>query len=422
MKRNVIVAGGGASGLMAAIAAAREGASVTVLEHTGRVGKKILSTGNGKCNLTNLYLDQTCYRSSQPDFPMKVTDLFTPEDTIRFFGEIGIVMKDKNGYIYPASEQASSVLDVLRLEALRLDIQIVCRCSIEKIRAEHGFLLDTSIAEGDEKKPSLVHKKFQADVLILATGSKASPSTGSDGSGYLLAKSMGHRIIKPLPALVQLRCREKWYKQLAGVRTEANVTLLSEGHVAAADRGELQLTDYGISGIPVFQVSRFAAISLDRGKKTEASIDFYPDLERECLLKLLAGRRQMLADRRAEDFLLGFFNKKLAGVFLRLSGIDLQTPSGRLEDRQLQSLAKAIKDFRTEITAVNPFENAQICCGGVDTREVNHENLESKLHRGLYLVGELLDVDGICGGYNLQWAWSTGALAGKDAGRIHDKN
>lgn len=422
MRKRVVVAGGGASGLMAAIAAAREGASVTVLEHTDRIGKKILSTGNGKCNMTNLYLDENCYRCSQPDFPMKVVKAFTPEDTIRFFYEIGIVTRNKNGYIYPASEQASSVREALCMEAERLNIQVICGCEIGKVSAGHGFLLDTVVREGEDQKLSLVHKSIKADALILATGSKAAPATGSDGSGYDLALKLGHRMVKPLPALVQLRCREKWFKQISGVRTEAKVTLLSGGKKVGEDLGELQLTDYGISGIPVFQISRFASISLDERKKTEAVLDFYPGLERDELERLLLDRKGRLKDRTAEGYLTGFFNKKLAGVLLKLSDIGYQLPVAKLSQKQLSALANTIKSCHTEIISANPFENAQVCCGGVDTRDVNSGNLESKLHRGLYLVGELLDVDGICGGYNLQWAWSTGALAGKDVGRTYDKN
>lgn len=412
MSEKVIVVGGGASGLTAAIAAARNGASVTILERTSRVGKKILSTGNGKCNLTNRYIGRDCYRSMEADFPMKVIDLFPPEDAIRFFESLGIVIKDKNGYIYPASLQASSVLDLLRMEAEHLHINIVCDCRITKIkhRISFGFQVET-----DDR-----NKKYQSDALILAAGSKAAPGTGSDGSGYELAKAMGHTIIKPLPALVQLRCKERWYKQLAGVRADAGVALFINGKKAASDTGELQLTDYGISGIPVFQISRFASIALDQEKAVEARIDFFPGMEKEELHVMLQRRKEDFYYRRAEEFFTGMLNKKLSLVILECGGIKRDRLVSDLRDSHMERLVLLLKEFKTEVTKSNGFEQAQVCCGGVDTREVDFRTLESKKQKGLYLVGELLDVDGICGGYNLQWAFSTGAIAGREAGKTDD--
>ena len=253
MSKRVIVIGGGASGMTAAIFAARQGAAVTLLEHMDRVGKKILSTGNGKCNLTNRRMDASCYRSSAPEFPMEVLGRFGEPETEAFFEELGIVLKDRNGYLYPASGQASSVLDALREELSRLGVNIVTECGEAEVAAPGS-------GKGGNQEWTVLCKKgrFCSDALILAAGSKAAPSTGSDGSGYDLAKRLGHRIIRPLPALVQLRCREKFFKQISGVRADACVSIWADGERLAYDQGELQLTDYGISGIPVFQVSRFA--------------------------------------------------------------------------------------------------------------------------------------------------------------------
>lgn len=412
MSKRVIVIGGGASGMTAAIFAARQGAAVTLLEHMDRVGKKILSTGNGKCNLTNRRMDASCYRSSAPEFPMEVLGRFGEPETETFFEELGIVLKDRNGYLYPASGQASSVLDALREELSRLGVNIVTECGEAEVAAPGS-------GKGGNQEWTVLCKKgrFCSDALILAAGSKAAPSTGSDGSGYDLAKRLGHRIIRPLPALVQLRCREKFFKQISGVRAEACVSIWADGERLAYDQGELQLTDYGISGIPVFQVSRFASVALSRGAQVKAEIDFYPELGRKELGRFLRERRQLLGDRNADSFLTGWFNKKLALLFLRLAGISLDRNVSSLTETQLSELGRRIKQFETEIVETNPFANAQICCGGVDVREVNPHTMESKKRKGLYLAGELLDVDGICGGYNLQWAWSTGALAGIHGGR-----
>lgn len=408
MSKRVLIIGAGASGMTAAIFAARQGAQVTLLEHTERMGKKLLSTGNGKCNLSNRRMDEACYRSGEKDFPLAVLSRFGVEDAVRFFEDLGIVIKDRDGYLYPRSGQASSVLDVLRMELERRGVEVIYGCEVKEILDHNGPLLEYQAVTSKGR--------FLAGSVILAAGSKAAPSTGSDGSGYALAESLGLRVIKPLPALVQLKCREKFYKQVSGVRTEASVTLRADGRALACDRGELQLTDYGISGIPVFQVSRFAARALDEGKRTEAEIDFYPELSLQDTDRFLRERCLINAGKPAEEFFTGWFNRKLSFLFLKLAGIDKGLPVGKLSEGQKQFLVSLIKEFRTEIAAVNSFENAQVCCGGVDVSQIDPETMEVKNKKGLYLAGELLDVDGICGGYNLQWAWSTGAIAGTHAG------
>ena len=392
--------------MAAAILAARQGAQVTILEHMDRVGKKLLSTGNGRCNLTNWEMREDCYHCGQKDFPMKVLGQFGVEDTLAFFEEIGITVKSKKGYIYPRSEQASAVLDMLRLEVKRLGVQEQTGCEIKELRQKgnRGFLARTN------------QGVWTGNTLILAAGSRAAPATGSDGSGYKMARGFGHTIIRPLPALVQLRCEGRFFKHLAGVRCEARVAIVSQGEVLAGDVGEVQFTDYGISGIPTFQVSRFAAAALAEGKPVEAVLDFLPGMEWEEAEAFLEGRIKKLPHLTGKDFLTGVFPKKLAEVLIWLAGIEpgeriSQKPPGAREE-----LLGHIKAFEAVVTATNSFEQAQVCSGGVDTREVFAETMESKLAPGLYLVGEILDVDGICGGYNLQWAWSTGCIAGKHGG------
>ncbi|WP_312443538.1 NAD(P)/FAD-dependent oxidoreductase [Lacrimispora sp.] len=403
MKQQVIIVGAGASGLAAAIQAARQGASVTVLEHTARPGKKLLSTGNGKCNLTNLMTPDDAYRGGQPEFIKKVLERIPVGQTLEFFRNLGLVLTDWNGYVYPNTGQAASVLEALLFELDHLGVSIVTDCQVEEIRK------DLSLMTSKGKK--------KADAVILAAGSMAAPKTGSDGSGYQLASALGHRIIKPLPALVQLRCREKWYKQAAGVRTEAAVTLKIDGKAAAADRGELQFTDYGISGIPVFQVSRFAAREMDAGRNVTAELDLFPSMDFESTRQLLLERARHFGYRPAEEFLNGVLNHKLARILLKEAGIPNEGFVKDITASQIKKLASSLKGLKTEIIAANSFDQAQVCSGGIDTREVDPNTMESKLINGLYLAGEILDVDGICGGYNLQWAWSCGILAGTYAGR-----
>jgi len=411
MKKQVVIIGGGASGMMAAIQAAREGAQVTVLEHMDRVGKKILSTGNGRCNLTNRYQTPECYRCSQYGFPEAALGRFSMEDTVEFFEDLGILIKDRNGYLYPNSDQASTVLDVLRMELEHLNIQLRLGCQVKFIKKQGGrFVIGTD--QGDLK----------ADALILATGSKAAPVTGSDGSGYELAGALGHKIVTPLPALVQLRCKEKHYKQLAGIRTDVELKLMVSGRKpedgfreAASERGELQLTDYGISGIPTFQISRFASIALNQGRQVKVVIDFLPQFELWQAEKMVNQRCMQMGYKTCEEWMTGLLNKKLSLVLLKLAGIQPQQKAGEVPKSKWRQLLGLMKSYETYVAAVNPFENAQVCCGGVDTREIVPETMESKLVPGLYFAGEILDVDGICGGYNLQWAWSSGAVAGRCA-------
>ena len=405
MKKQVVVVGGGASGLMAGIHAAKAGADVTIVEHMDRVGKKILSTGNGKCNLTNYVQNASCYRSDNKDFPWQVFKQFDAEKTICFFEELGLFPKVRQGYVYPHSEQAAAVLELLRMEAARLGISVVCQCEVTGIR-KRGKKLSvlTSL------------KNFEADAVILAAGSKAAPVTGSDGSGYSLARSLGHHIIKPLPALVQLRCSGKEYKHLAGIRTEAKLTLLVNDRVEAEEQGELQLTDYGISGIPTFQISRFASKALDQKKQVIVEIDFLPKLSFQETKELLEHRRLTMGNKTGEEFLIGLFHKKLAEVLLKQAGISARESIKTAKPQEMERLTRLVKCWEAKVTETNPFPNAQVCCGGVDTREIDPATMESRLVKGVFLAGELLDVDGICGGYNLQWAWSSGAIAGIHAG------
>lgn len=398
MKIGII--GGGAAGMIAAITAAKGGAEVTILEHKDRVGKKILSTGNGRCNLSNRYQSPECYRGTHPDFAWNVVQQFPVEDTLSFFQELGLRIKDKNGYLYPYSEQASAVLDLLRLELSHLGVEICTETTIQSIKKKQNFVVQTQ------------EKEFTFEKLILATGSKAAPVTGSDGSGYRYAKKFGHHIIKPLPALVQLHGEGDFFKAVAGVRTEVSLEVLAEGKQLVAERGELQLTKYGLSGIPIMQISRYAVEALDNGENVEVRINFQPEFAKEDWLEHVDKQLEWNGYKSIEDFLLGMLNKKLIPVLCKRAGINGRKIAWGLKDREWIRLADAILSFTVHVTDYNGFEEAQVCMGGVDTDEIDVHTMESKLCKDLYLIGELLDVDGTCGGYNLQFAWSSGYLAG----------
>lgn len=403
---NVIVIGGGASGLMAAIWAARNQCKVTIIERKDKLGKKILATGNGKCNYTNYYQEESCYRGADSKQAMKVYENFDVHQTIQFFEELGIYPKERNGYVYPNSGQAASVLDVLVLEAKRLGVHMVANEKVTAVKKEKGgFFVVTD------------QKNYTCNHVILTTGGCASPKLGSDGSGYVLAKSLGHSITKPLPALVQLKSNAKYLKTISGVRTDAAVTLKVNGKKASQEKGEILFANYGISGIPVMQVSRFASVALDQGAQVELSIDFLPEVSYTDMLEEIKQRLEHGTNRTAEQLFLGLFNHKLTYILLKEAGIDAEMPSTKVRYDAWKKLANLVKDFKMKITDTNGLENAQTSTGGIPLDEVSLETMESKKVKGLYFAGELLDVDGTCGGYNLQWAWSSGYMAGNGQNR-----
>ena len=405
--KKIGVIGGGASGIMAAITAARMGAQVTIFEHNSRIGKKILATGNGKCNFSNLNQDENNYFSEQMSFPENILKQFTPVQTVAFFESIGMLIKEKNNYLYPATMQASTVLELLSLELEKQKVAIVTDTQITDIQKntkKDGFVINT------------MEKTWEMDRIILSCGSKASPKTGSDGSGYKLAERLGHSIIKPLPALVQVKCKGNYFKSISGVRTLANVSLSINGKLIDSDLGELQLTDYGISGIPVFQISRHISRALEQREKIDVFIDFLPDIKNEQLLLFLENRINIFKDRSLEDFFCGILQKKLITMILKEYNM---ASSHKMRDLSLADMEKLflwIKKFPVSVTGTNSFDQAQICLGGVSVDKIDTK-MQSQIVRDLYFAGEMVDVDGKCGGYNLQWAWSSGYVAGMNAAK-----
>lgn len=411
--KQIIVIGGGASGMMAAISAANEGAQVTVLEHNERVGRKILSTGNGRCNFTNTAQEPIFYHSDNLLFPWQVIESYGVQQTVSFFTELGIYSKNKNGYLYPYSEQAGAVLDVLRMELERLNVSVCCQEHVTGIaKNAGGFKISTHFTGGGKKKSS---HTYSCEAVILACGSRAAPVTGSDGSGYILAKSCGHTMVPVHPALTQLRCREEFYKGLSGVRIGGKVTLYVDGKPEAEDTGEIQMTNYGISGIPVFQISRFASKAVGEKKRVKAVLDFMPDFSEEQFSSYVKRRINARPQRTMDAFFTGLFHKKVSALFLKLADIKGCRTAESLSANDIQALVHCVKRFETTVEDTNSYEQAQVCAGGVDTREIDPKTMESLVMPGLYLAGEIMDVDGQCGGYNLQWAWSSGYLAGKGA-------
>lgn len=424
------IVGGGAAGMTAALFAARQGAEVTLLEGNDRLGKKLLSTGNGKCNLSNRLMGPEHYYTSEPERLGRFLEQFGVKDTMKFFGGLGLLIKEKNGYFYPLSEQAASVLDVLRFRVEREPrIRVKYQCQVEEIRLlpRRGSVAVKGRNPGGQENGGIRlragDESFFFDRVILACGGKAAPRTGSDGSGYRLARQLGHELTPVVPALVQLRCREEWLKAVAGVRAEAELTLRLESGKIQKERGELQLTDYGISGIPVFQLSRQAAYILREQKEPEIKIDFLPDYPRKGFgERMLKARALGGQEVTAEEYFAGTLNKKLMTQLMKMAGIRPSEPIRQTDRRKIIRVYELCRELPVWVNGVQSFENAQVCAGGVPLEEVT-DRLESRKASGVYFAGELLDVDGRCGGYNLQWAWCSGYLtgtcaAGGEPGRV----
>lgn len=408
-QKKIAVIGGGASGMMAAITAARQGSAVTIYERNDRVGKKILATGNGKCNFSNRVMEESFFYAEDKTKLSGVLQAFSSSDTEKFFSELGMMIREKDGYLYPASEQASTVLDILRMEINRLGIRVLTEAKVKKI----GVINKNCFLVISEKQEEIY------DVVILTCGSKASPKTGSDGSGYLLAKGLGHQVSEVVPALVQLKTREN-LKAVSGVRAKARVKLFIDGKEKAAESGEVQFTDTGISGIVVFQFSRLAAYALKNGQRGEVTMDFLPDFGETEYRKFTRERIEALQDKTVEQFFTGMLNKKLMLYFIKEASLNPDMPVSGADPEKLYRVFSLCRRFSLTVTGTNSFDNAQVCAGGVPLEEVT-EKMESRIHPGLFFAGELLDVDGKCGGYNLQWAWSSGYVAGKHAAETSDR-
>ena len=400
MDRKIAIIGGGAAGMMAAVQAAEAGACADLYERNDRVGKKLLATGNGRCNFSNRDMNRDAYYGSAVSFYEKLFSEFGVSETIDFFSQHGMLVKDRNGYLYPLSEQASTVLDIFRFALAKANVQLHTDSKVRALSRERKTGSFQVILDGEKGRES---RFYQA--VILACGGMAAPKTGSDGNGYALAESFGHLIADPVPALVQLRVKDSPLKAAAGVRTDAAVSTV---------RGELQLTDYGISGIPVFQFSREAAYALLYQKQVSVKIDFLPDHEEEAYRRFWEHRFDMGKEQTLEQFLTGISNKKINQLVIRLAGCKPSDTAGRLPEGKRRKIAELYRHFTVTVCGTNGFEQAQASAGGILAEELT-DRLESIYAPGLFLAGEIIDMDGICGGYNLQWAWTSGAIAGKAA-------
>lgn len=406
---DLIIVGGGASGLAAAITAKDFGLDVAILEGTDRIGKKILTTGNGRCNISNktISFPFLSYHSENLGFFSKVLSSFTVNDTENFFLSLGLpIIELQNGKMYPKSLQASSVVDIFRLALEDRNIPLYTNCKVKDIHKGKNFKLSTDNEE---------NKLFTCGKLILACGGKSAIKTGSDGSAYKLAKSFGHSIIETIPGIVQLKLDYPYLKSITGIKFDGYATLIVNDKVVRKEFGEILFTDYGISGPPILQISGHASKALLNKKKVEVVVDMMPKESLSEIEDFLEGHFAVFSHRPVIDALIGIVNKKLIPTILKEAKIEnLHKPCYDLEWDEKKRIINLLKSWRFKCIDTNGFNQAQVTIGGVNTKEVNADTLESKLVKDLYFCGEILDVDGDCGGFNLQWAWSSGYFVSKN--------
>ncbi|ACA44637.1 NAD(P)/FAD-dependent oxidoreductase [Clostridium botulinum] len=406
MYHEIIILGGGASGITASIISKDMGSDVAILESNDRIGKKILTTGNGRCNISNENISSCKYYSNNNNFYKFILSQFTVQDTKNFFNSLGLPLITLNeGKIYPMSLQASSVLDILRLAIEDRQIPIYFNNKVKNIKKSNkGFVISTE------------NEIFQCKKLILASGGMSAPNTGSDGSGFKLAKNFGHNIIDPVPGLVQLKLDFPYLKALSGIKFDGNVKLTLDNKNLREESGEILFTDYGISGPPILQLSSLVSKLLYNNKKIYLQIDMFPNMSKENIINLLENHWGTFYYRTIHDSFIGIINKKLIPTLLKYCGIkNIHMPCQDITWQEKEKIFHALKNWTFTITGTNSFKNSQVTCGGVDTSEVSNKSLESLKVKDLYFCGEILDVNGDCGGFNLQWAWSSGYIAGKNA-------
>ena len=402
MKVGII--GGGAAGIMSALFACKGKNEVTVIEHNDKLLKKILSTGNGKCNFTNIKIDSSHFHNN--DMAIKFIERFNQYDSIKFFNSIGVVEYVKDGYVYPNSEQAASIRNALLMELGRYDVKILLNTYVMDIN-KNSDVFQLNICNTENKNI----KKLFFDKIIIATGLMAAPKLGSDGSFLPLLKKLNIKYNTCLPALCGISLDNKnFFKTASGVRAKGKISVIVDGKTEAGDFGELQFSDTGISGIPTFQISRYVSLYLNKNKKVTIRLDMFShigDIE-----KILNNRTKIPSFRTMEDMGNGLINAKLWLGILKMSDIKADLDIKKCDKKSFLRLVEICKNMDFTALKSGDFDKCQVCTGGISL-DLMDDNLMYKGIKNLYFAGEILDVDGICGGYNLQWAWTSGYIAGQ---------
>lgn len=396
---NIVIIGAGASGMAAAIQAARDSENnITLLERQSRVGKKLMATGNGRCNLTNTGAAPENYHGSDPDFVRPVLESYPPERVLQFFRELGLLTtQEYGGRVFPRSGHATSVVDVLRLGLKKENICLRTDTSV-----------DYAVKDGQGFEITLGSEKLYADRLIVACGGCAGSKIGGTMDGYHLLKSFGHSRTPLYPALTQIRTEPELPKTMKGIKVDGGLSIFKGKELLGQTQGDILFTETGISGTAVFELSRLAS----SGDGLTAKIDFFPDMKENDVYLHLKGRSAALENQEISHLFTGALQSRVGQCLIKSAKLDSTISCSQLRDRDLRNLSKAAKCLSLPITGVSGFESAQVTHGGISTDEFDPVTLESRLVPGLFACGEVLDVDGDCGGYNLQWAWASGLTAG----------
>ncbi|BCI60294.1 NAD(P)/FAD-dependent oxidoreductase [Solibaculum mannosilyticum] len=405
-QKALVIVGGGASGLMAALSASiqcREmhaNLPIIVLEKGPRVGKKLLATGNGRCNLSNLKASPERYHGKHPNFCRTALSIFSPSTTVGFFGKLGLLCRvEGENLVYPYCEQASAVLDCLRFACERMGVRIRCDAQVQAIqRRKNGFSVVLS------------NDTVDCQSVILAAGGMASPQLSSGDDGYRLAKSLGHNCTPLFPALVPVRTDPACTRPLKGIRVKGTASLMQGQTSLRTEKGEIQFSDGSLSGISVMQLSRLVSFH----KHTRILLDLMPDYSEKQVQSLLKRMQHLLQAEPAERLLSGLLNKRVGQTLVKQT-VSLSCPIGNISPAELENIGCRIKAWEFPVLGVGNWKNAQVTAGGLDTNEFDSQTMASRLIPGFYATGEVLDIDGDCGGFNLQWAWSSGHLAGRCA-------
>lgn len=400
---DLTVVGAGASGCLASIRAAEKSLSVLLLEKNERIGQKLLTTGNGRCNYTNKNITVNNYHGNEPDFVKYALSKYNHPTILSLFEKMGIIHYAlENGKCYPYSLQSSSFLDVFRMELKEQGVDLKTCENVKQVsyKGDH-FIIESSGGTYRSKK------------LIVATGGLSLPKSGSDGGGYKLLKYFSHSLTDTFPALVQLKLEYPYLKAMDGVKLEAKTRLWIDDQEFSAQFGDTLFTSYGISGPTILNLSRDAVEGVLKNKKVEVSVSLLAQ-EPDEIFNIITSRFSHRPKRTVEEALIGMVHKKLILPFLKDLGIPKEMSVKNLSQEKILEMKTKLSDWRFRVIGHNGFANSQVTCGGIRTSEFNGETMESKLQRGLYGIGEVLDIDGDCGGYNLHWAWASASVAVDD--------
>lgn len=397
------IIGGGASGMAAALAAGENRSNYVILfERQARLGRKLQATGNGRCNLTNLNAEQGGYHGENPSFSQTAINTFPPSKTLAWFSHLGLyTVAEPSGRVYPYSDQANSVVDVLRFALEQSGVEVKTGFEAEKVKHTNGGFLV-------ESKEETVF----CDKLVIACGGLAGSKLGGTMSGYKLLRSLGHHCTRLRPALVQIKTSWSGITALKGVRANCKAEIFRDHILHSASEGELQFTEIGLSGPVIFEISR--DVCQQKGNWT-CRLDFLPNMDLSELIKRLSARKETTLP--ASELFTGILHNRLGRIITQSVGIGSTIPISDLSLASIEDAAKTAKSFIVTLTEPLGMDSAQVTAGGILTDEFCSSTMESKQIPGLFACGEVLDVDGDCGGYNLQWAWSSGRLAGLHAGK-----